>query len=139
MLDIDTPTFEQQRQEAWRRAAFTGALVIGLAFLLRGSNPEQFAWATNFLLVFAALLIEAMPFVLLGAVAAAIIEIFVPISAFERLARIPRSLQVPSLAVWRPRDSPRRRRSPSCLRRPCSIRSSSPPPLSPTEDAARSG
>jgi uncharacterized membrane protein YraQ (UPF0718 family) len=99
MLDIDTPTFEQQRQEAWRRAAFTGALVIGLAFLLRGSNPEQFAWATNFLLVFAALLIEAMPFVLLGAVAAAIIEIFVPISAFERLARIPRSLQVPAAGI----------------------------------------
>src|SRR5207249_3724103 len=68
-------------------------------FLLRVGNPEQFAWATNFLLVFAALLIEALPFVLLGAVAAAIIEIFVPISAFERLARVPRSLQVPAAGI----------------------------------------
>jgi hypothetical protein len=32
-------------------------------------------------------------------VAAAMIEIFVPISAFERLARIPRSLQVPAAGV----------------------------------------
>jgi uncharacterized membrane protein YraQ (UPF0718 family) len=99
MLDVTTPSFERQKQEAWRRAGLAGGALIGLAVLVRASNPEQYAWATNFFLVFAALLIEALPFVLLGAVAAAAIEIFVPLSTFERLARIPRSLQVPAAGI----------------------------------------
>jgi uncharacterized membrane protein YraQ (UPF0718 family) len=53
----------------------------------------------NFFLVFGSLLIEAVPFVLLGAVVSAAIEVFVPARAFERLAGLPRPLQLPAAGL----------------------------------------
>jgi uncharacterized membrane protein YraQ (UPF0718 family) len=46
-------------------------------------------------LVFGSLLIEAIPFILLGALVSAAIEVFVPVSAFEKLALLPKPLQLP--------------------------------------------
>jgi uncharacterized membrane protein YraQ (UPF0718 family) len=40
-------------------------------------------------------LIEAVPFILLGAVVSALIEVFVPTRYFTRLSRLPRGLQLP--------------------------------------------
>lgn len=84
----------------WRRTAL--GLLAGLALAavaLRVVEPDRVAWLQNFLIVFAALLIEALPFVLLGAFVSALIEVFVPASAFTKLARLPRVLQLPAAGM----------------------------------------
>jgi uncharacterized membrane protein YraQ (UPF0718 family) len=72
--------------------AFVAVATAGLWGL---SNLEVPA-ISNFLLVFGSLLVEAVPFVLLGAVVSAAIEVFVPVRYFERLARLPGPLQLPA-------------------------------------------
>lgn len=72
-----------------------GALMLALRTLDIGS----IAGVQNFLLVFSSLLIEAVPFVLLGAVVAAAIEVLVPTSFMERLAILPGPLQLPASAL----------------------------------------
>ena len=74
-----------------------GLLALGAA--LRLFDPTRITGVQNFLLVFASLLIEAIPFILLGAVVSALIEVFVPPRAFERLARLPRPLQLPAAGI----------------------------------------
>src|SRR5919197_3891815 len=49
--------------------------------------------------IFTSIVIEALPFILLGALVSAAIAVFVPDRAFARLARLPRALQVPGAAV----------------------------------------
>jgi uncharacterized protein len=81
------------------RSARNAALVLltvalaGLA--LRALDQTGVPEVQTFLLIFSSLLIEALPFILLGAVVSAGIEVFVPPSAFARLARLPRPLQMP--------------------------------------------
>jgi uncharacterized membrane protein YraQ (UPF0718 family) len=55
----------------------------------------QYAWLQTFFVVFGSLVIQALPFVLLGALAAALIEVFVPPGTLEKLAKLPRPLQLP--------------------------------------------
>lgn len=74
-------------------------LLVGLAFVLRLTNPEQVPWLQNFFIIFGSLLIEALPFVLIGAFASAAIEVFVPATAFASIAKLPRPLQLPCAAV----------------------------------------
>lgn len=70
-------------------------VLVALGLFLRLVDLGGAAWAQNFLVVFSSLLVEALPFILLGALVSALIEVFVPVSAFERLAGIPRPLQLP--------------------------------------------
>ncbi|HXF36495.1 MAG TPA: permease [Actinomycetota bacterium] len=85
------------------RAALRPLVVVGaltaLGVGLRLLDPGRVAWVQNFLIVFGGLLIEAVPFVLLGALVSAAIEVFVPATAFERLARLPRPLQLPAAGL----------------------------------------
>lgn len=69
------------------------------AAALRLLDPSGAAWLQNLLLVFVSLLVEAMPFVLVGALVSAAIEVLVPASAFARIATLPRPLQLPAAAV----------------------------------------
>jgi uncharacterized membrane protein YraQ (UPF0718 family) len=80
---------------SWLNAALAFSILLSLGVLLRLGDPGQIASIQNFLLVFGSLLIEAIPFVLLGAVVSAAIEVLVPASTFERLARLPRPVQLP--------------------------------------------
>src|SRR4051794_15248725 len=107
-MDISPAPLEQGgfgpplRSEAtWRTAASVAAMVVVGAVALRVLAPQNIGWAQNFLLVFSSLLIEAVPFVLIGALASAVIEVFVPSSAFEKLARLPKPLQLPAAGVAR--------------------------------------
>jgi uncharacterized membrane protein YraQ (UPF0718 family) len=78
------------------------AVVAGLALIavvVRVADPERIAWLQNFLIVFGSLLVEATPFILLGAFVSAAIEVFVPTSTFAHLARLPRPLQLPAAAL----------------------------------------
>jgi uncharacterized membrane protein YraQ (UPF0718 family) len=53
------------------------------------------AVAQNFVVVFTAIVVEALPFVLLGALVSALLEVVVPERAFSWVARLPARLQVP--------------------------------------------
>jgi hypothetical protein len=74
--------------------ALAGA-ALGLRWIASAGVPQ----VDNFFLVFGSLLIEAFPFVVLGAVVSAFIEVFVPVRVFERLARLPGFLQVPAAGL----------------------------------------
>jgi uncharacterized protein len=85
--------------ESWGNVAIVLAALVLLGVVLRAFDPSRLAGVQNFFLVFGSLLIEAVPFVLLGALVSAAIEVFVPASAFERLARLPGPLQLPAAGV----------------------------------------
>lgn len=83
------------RNTDWQNALTALVALMALGLALYAVDPNQVAALQNFFLVFGSLLIEAVPFILLGAVVSAGIEVFVKESAFERLALLPRPLQLP--------------------------------------------
>ena len=90
---------ERQTAASWRPIILTGFALVVAGLLLHATNPERVAWIQNFVLVLSALLIEAVPFVLLGALVSAAIEVFVPPRAIEKLVRMPGPLQIPAAAL----------------------------------------
>ncbi len=73
------------------------ALAVAGAARLVGS-PDA-AVLETFVLIFTSIVVEALPFVLMGAVVSAVIEVYVPESAFARMARLPVPLQLPACAL----------------------------------------
>jgi uncharacterized protein len=63
--------------------------------LVRVLQGAGFAAVQNFFLVFASLLIESLPFIVLGAAVSALIEVFVPGHVFARVGSLPRGIQMP--------------------------------------------
>jgi len=53
----------------------------------------------TFAVIFASIVIEALPFVLLGAIVSAAIEVFVPDKTFLAIGRLPVALQLPAAAL----------------------------------------
>jgi uncharacterized membrane protein YraQ (UPF0718 family) len=78
-------------------AALSAVVLVGV--LLHIAAPERIPAVANFTLIFSSILIEAVPFVLIGATLSAAIEVFVPASWFARLARLPVPLQLPAAAL----------------------------------------
>lgn len=70
-----------------------GLVVLGLA--IHAFGPGRAEWIRATVVIFGSLVIQAIPFVLIGALAAAAIEVFVPIRVFERVGRLPRPIQLP--------------------------------------------
>ena len=99
-VDVARPPVSPPRAGRSRRAALVvvGALA-GVALIIRVADPESVAWLQNFFIIFGSLLVEAMPFVLLGAFVSAAIEVFVPTSTFAKLSLLPRPLQLPAAAL----------------------------------------
>jgi uncharacterized protein len=87
------------RPATWGAAAMLAVSILTLGLGLRLVDPGRVAGVQNFILVFTSLLIEAFPFIVLGALVSAAIEVFVPAGVFERLARLPRPLQIPAAAM----------------------------------------
>ena len=79
--------------------AIVTAVLVAVAVLVRVVDPSSLPWLRNLLIVFGSLLVEAMPFILLGATVSAAIEVLVPASAFARIALLPRGLQLPAAAA----------------------------------------
>lgn len=79
-------------------AVFAGGLLL-LGVAIRVLAPERTDWVRAATVVFGSLVIQAMPFVLVGALAAAVIEVFVPLRVFESIGRLPRTLQLPAAAL----------------------------------------
>ena len=84
---------------AARHLIGAGAGVIALALGLRLFQLGSFAPVQTFVLIFTSIVVEALPFILLGALVSAVIEVFVPERTFERLARLPVALQLPAAAL----------------------------------------
>jgi len=77
-------------------AALFAALVVGGGRL---AQIDSVAEISTFTVIFASIAVEALPFVLLGALMSALIEVFVSDGVFARVARLPLRLQVPGLAL----------------------------------------
>lgn len=92
------PVTLPETRKSWRVLATVVISLLLFALALYLADPARFAWMTNFLLVFNALLIEATPFILLGALVSAAIEVFMTPRAFERLGGLRPSLQLPAAA-----------------------------------------
>ncbi len=87
------------RRSDWLQVGLFVAALAALGLGLHLVDPGRVAALQNFFLVFGSLLIEAVPFVLVGAVVSAAIEVFVPGRVFERLARLPGPLQLPAAGL----------------------------------------
>ena len=83
----------------WSPTLWVLVSLFALAASVRLADPTSVPWLRNLMIVFASLLVEAMPFILLGAAVSAAIEVLVPSSAFARIALLPRGLQLPAAAV----------------------------------------
>jgi len=88
-------TIARTRRRRWPIVAVLLGVPIGLYLL----EPVAGPWLRTTLIVAGSLLVEAVPFVLLGAFVSAAIEVFVPASAFARIATLPRPLQLPAAAA----------------------------------------
>jgi uncharacterized membrane protein YraQ (UPF0718 family) len=55
--------------------------------------------AQTFLLIFTSIVIEALPFILVGALASAAIAVYLPQGSFGWISRLPLSLQIPGAAL----------------------------------------
>ena len=73
--------------------------LIGVAVAARLLDPMQIPWLRSLLIVFGSLLVEAMPFVAIGAAVSAAIEVFVPASSFAKIGSLPRAAQLPAAAI----------------------------------------
>jgi uncharacterized membrane protein YraQ (UPF0718 family) len=78
-----------------RHVGYAALFLAALAASLYIGDPGSIGGLQNFFLVFGSLLVEAIPFIMLGALASAAIEEFVPTSIFERLTRLPTPIQLP--------------------------------------------
>jgi hypothetical protein len=103
-LRADAPWARVAR--AWETATVSEAVfgrLLGLFVLLvivaSGTGLGHSAAAQTFLLIFTSIAIEALPFILVGAIASAAIAVFLPEGALGSIARLPRALQVPAAAL----------------------------------------
>jgi len=74
-------------------------LLAALVLIARAAGLGDVEVAETFVLIFTSIVIEALPFILLGALVSAGIEVFVPHTWFDRLARAPAALQLPGAAL----------------------------------------
>jgi uncharacterized membrane protein YraQ (UPF0718 family) len=75
-------------------AAAGSIVVVG-----RVAGLRKVPAAETFALIFTSILVEALPFVLLGALVSAVIEVYVPENVFARVARLPVACQLPGAAL----------------------------------------
>ena len=93
------PIAQLPRQADRGTTIAVGATLVVVALVVSIGDPGRIAWVRTFFVIFGSLLIQALPFVLLGALAAALVEVFVPIGVFEKLGDLPRPLQLPAAAL----------------------------------------
>jgi hypothetical protein len=99
-VDVAAPKLTPTRPKGTlRTVAPVAAALLMVALVIRAIDPSSVAWLQNLLIVFGSLLIEATPFVVIGAFVSAAIEVLVPSSAFTRIGRLPRPIQAPAAAL----------------------------------------
>lgn len=101
MAQLTAPvTTAGPRRTADRRTVVgVAAMLVAVALAVSVGDLGRIAWVRTFFVIFGSILIQALPFVMLGAFAAALVEVFVPIGVFEKLGVLPRPLQLPAAAL----------------------------------------
>jgi uncharacterized membrane protein YraQ (UPF0718 family) len=92
---MQAPAVDARLEGGYRYAGFVVLALAAFGAALYVFDPANVAGVQNFFLVFGSLLIEAIPFILLGALVSAAIEVFVPVTIFEKLTMLPKPLQLP--------------------------------------------
>jgi hypothetical protein len=96
MATVETVSTERRLPTlGWRLIAGAASAIL----IARVVNLGGFAGTETFVLIFTSLVVEALPFVMLGALVSAFIAVYVPESFFSRLAALPLPLQVPGAAL----------------------------------------
>ncbi|MDQ3951994.1 MAG: permease [Actinomycetota bacterium] len=90
------PARAPQRSLPWLLVPAAAVAAVGLVRLTALGRAAE---VETFVLVFTSIVVEALPFILLGALVSAAIEVYVPDRAFDRLARLPAALQIPGAAL----------------------------------------
>ena len=82
-------------------AVATAVVVVSFALAIgaRAAGLGQVDMVETFVLILCSIVIEALPFILLGALVSAAIAVYVPGSFFTRVGRLPVALQVPCAAL----------------------------------------
>jgi uncharacterized protein len=100
---VPAATIAQARigQQGVSTAAALAVLLgaVALAVAGRAAGLGQVDEVETFSLIFSSIVVEALPFILLGALASAAIAVYVPGRLFERIAGLPVALQVPGAAL----------------------------------------
>jgi uncharacterized protein len=96
MADAGAALAKGRLTGGWLAAASAAALV---ALLGRATSLGDLAGVKTFVLVFTSIVIEALPFILLGAAVSAAIEVYVSDAVVERVVRLPLALQLPGAAL----------------------------------------
>lgn len=84
---------------AGRRLLLYAAVAIAALTVIALVAAGDAGSGETFVLIFTSIVVEALPFILLGALVSAVIEVYVPERAFERLARLPTAVQLPAAAM----------------------------------------
>lgn len=82
-----------------KRSFVVVGAVLALAFAARLTGIAEGPSVSTFVLISTSIVVEALPFVLLGAAVSAAIATFVPDSVFDRFGRLPSFVQIPCAAL----------------------------------------
>ena len=93
---VALPARAPQRSPSWLLVPAAAVAAVGLVRLTALGRAAE---VETFVLVFTSIVVEALPFILLGALVSAAIEVYVPDRAFDRLAGLPAVLQIPGAAL----------------------------------------
>lgn len=85
--------------QARRMLVAIAALVAALVVFGRLADVGEYGRLQTFLVIGTSIVVEALPFVLLGASVSAAIEVFAPERWFAAIGRLPLALQVPCVAL----------------------------------------
>jgi uncharacterized membrane protein YraQ (UPF0718 family) len=95
--DVEVPG-RARELPVWAVGMAFWLLVLGVLAAWEGGLRGVPGFAT-FGIIFASIVVEALPFVLLGAVVSAALAVWVPDRAFDRIGALPRGLQLPGAAL----------------------------------------
>jgi uncharacterized protein len=96
---VSVASIALRREVSLRVVLTTFALGAVVALAGRAVGIGEAAELGTFTLIFTSIVVEALPFVLLGALVSAMIEVFVRDSVFTRLGRLPLAMQIPGAAL----------------------------------------
>ena len=95
-----TPTLALARRPISPKVLpLVGAALVLFILIARLGGAGDVAAIETFVLILTSIVVEALPFVLLGAAVSALIEVYVSDTTFEKLARLPVPLQLPGAAL----------------------------------------
>jgi uncharacterized membrane protein YraQ (UPF0718 family) len=92
------PADEPRRIPLWAAGAAFWAVVLAVV-AARAANLGELPAVATFAVIFTSIMVEALPFVLIGALVSATVAVYVPERAFARLTRLPAAIQMPCAAA----------------------------------------